>query len=182
MKASHQYLILDPLAFITNPNRLSIESIILSIFSEGNFIIILLTLPENCSKDSLCIYLDIVSFFSSILIRWKKFSMEFRSGLRGAIAKIIAPISFKVPRATAEFWLASPSWRKRFITTLAYWLNAERKSYLAILANFGSLIRPWFCVYITAPWLPWSGPFGFLPFSLSLYNPPWVLQISFYNL
>ena len=153
MKTSHQYLILDPLAFITSPNRLSIESITLSIFSEGNFIIILLTLPENCSKDSLCIYLDVVSFFSSILIRWKKFSMEFRSGLRGGIAKIIAPFSFKVPGATAEFWLGSPSWRKRFVITLALCLNAERKSSLTILANFRPLIHPWFCVYVTAPFL-----------------------------
>ena len=151
MKASQQYLILDPLAFITNPNRLSIESIILSIFSEENFIIILLTLPENCSKDSLCICLGMVSFFSSILIRWKTFSMKFRSGLHGGIAKIIAPISFKVPRATAEFWLGSPFWRKRFVTTLALCLNAERKSPLTILANFGPSIHPWFCVYITAP-------------------------------
>ena len=102
MKAPHQYLILDPLAFITYPIRLSIESIILSIFSEGNSTIILLTLPENCSKDSLCIRLDMVSFFSSMLIRWKKFSMGLRSGLRGGIEKIVAPISSKALRATAE--------------------------------------------------------------------------------
>ena len=102
MKATHQYLILDPLAFITNPIRLSIESIILSIFSEGKSINIILTLPENCLKDSLCIRLGMVSFFSSMLIRWKKFLMAFRSRLRGGIAKIIAPISSEALRATAE--------------------------------------------------------------------------------
>ena len=103
MKTPHQYLILDPLAFITNPIRLSIGSLILSIFSEGKSIIILLTLPENCSKDSLYIRLDMMSFFSFMLNRWKKFLMGFRSGLRGRIAKIIAPISSKALRVTAEF-------------------------------------------------------------------------------
>ena len=92
MKTPHRYLILDALAFITSPIRLSVEPII---FSEGNSIIMILTLAENCSKDSLCICLDMVSFSSSMLIRWKKFSMEFRSGLHGGIAKVIAPISFK---------------------------------------------------------------------------------------
>ena len=92
MKTPHRYLILDALAFITSPIRLSVEPII---FSEGNSIIMILTLAENCSKDSLCICLDMVSFSSSMLIRWKKFSMGFRSGLHGEIAKVIAPISFK---------------------------------------------------------------------------------------
>ena len=95
MKTPHRYLILDALAFITSPIRLSVEPIIFSIFSDGNSIIMILTLAENCSKDSLCICLDMVSFSSSMLIRWKKFSMGFRSGLHGEIAKVIAPISFK---------------------------------------------------------------------------------------
>ena len=151
MRTPHQYLFLDPWAFITNPIRLSTVSLILSIFSEGNSIIILLNLPENCSKDSLCIRLDMVSFFSSMLIRWKKFSMGFRSGLRGKIAKIIAPISSKAVRATAEFWLGSPFWRKCFVTALALCSNAEGKSSCTILANFGLLIRPWYCVHIIAP-------------------------------
>ena len=36
MKTPNQYLILDPLVFSNNPIRLSIESIILPIFSEVN--------------------------------------------------------------------------------------------------------------------------------------------------
>ena len=87
MKTPHQYLILDPFAFITNPIRLFIESKILSIFSEGNSIIILLTPPENCSKDSLCIRVDMVPFCSSLLIRWKFFSMGFMPGLRRGLQK-----------------------------------------------------------------------------------------------
>ena len=69
IKKPCQYLILDPLAFIANTVRLPRESIILSIFLEKNSIIILLTLPENCLKDSLCIRLDMVPVFSFTLIK-----------------------------------------------------------------------------------------------------------------
>ena len=69
IKEPCQYLILDPLAFIANAVHLPRESIILSIFLEKNSIIILLTLPENCLKDSLCIRLDMVPVFSFTLIK-----------------------------------------------------------------------------------------------------------------
>ena len=118
IKKLYQYLILDPLAFIANAVRLPRESIILSIFLEVNSIIILLTLPENCLKDSLCIGLDLVPVFSFTLIKWKKFLV--RSGLCGGTAKIIATILPNALQATARFLLWWPSWKKYFVTALDF--------------------------------------------------------------
>ena len=72
IKTTNQYLILDPSAFITNAIRLSIGSKLLPIFSERSSIFILLTIPENCSKDSICIHLNMVSFFSSMLTSYQR--------------------------------------------------------------------------------------------------------------
>ena len=141
MKTPHQYLILDPLAFITSTIRLSIESIILSIFSEGKSIIILLTLPENCSKDSLCIHLDMVPFFSFMLIRWKKFSMALGLGCVAGLQKSLPQSHPKLYKPLQGFDLGHHP--EGSVLSL--------QSSCAILANFRPLIRLWYCVHIIAP-------------------------------
>ena len=98
--------------------------IILCISLEEKSAVIHLT----CS--SMCFF--IVSVFSSMLGTWM-FSMELKYELLGRLENSIAPISFKAWETNVEFWLGSPSFRKRFFRGLAF---CSWKSYQHHICKF----------------------------------------------
>ena len=121
----YQYFIQFPLrlniiATLREYRVLSILAIILLMFTIRYSHILFLTLIEHSWNVSFSTLLSIVSFFSFILTRWKKFIIGFTSGPCGRIESTIAPSSLKMLCARAEFWIGSPSWMKRFTEGSAF--------------------------------------------------------------
>ena len=73
------------------------------------------------------LFFSLASFVSFRFIRWKKFSIGFKSGLRGGIGNSLAPILLRAFLATALFWLGSPSWMKIRLCERLAWRKMSLK-------------------------------------------------------
>ena len=101
----------------------------------------------------------------------KKFSIQFKSGLRERILKIVAPLRSKARRAHALFCLGQPTWRNTLLSGLQLAANAPSNSVI-ILAKFLPAIAPQYCLHSTTPF-----PFEMATIKFALFSLPFYLLL-----
>ena len=110
----NQYLMRWPFRSRIVSILFGIVSITLSMSSLENDLMTLAARLWNCKNVSLVIFLVIESFWIAFRIRWKTFSMQFTSGLRGGIFIRITPFPSSSSTTAFEFIILQLSCIIRF--------------------------------------------------------------------